>query len=73
MKQDEKELGDPFYEKLLGRIYVKRGSAHALVGEYTDSVAQFNIALDKYAKVFSEEETTLIKKDIEKVECRKQS
>lgn len=70
MKESERE--DPFYHKLLARIYVKRGAAYNWQSMFEKAIEDFEKAT-KYKGIFSDAEIRELEKDIERIKKRQKS
>lgn len=71
--QTEEEKKDPFYHKLMARTLVKRGAAFAWTSEFEKAEADLERALSEYKTMFTEVELEYIRKDLVKINKRKES
>ena len=57
---------------MIGRVYIKLGSAHSFLGEYEEAEANFNKALnmESVSTVFNQMEIEQIKDDIQLIQRR---
>ena len=71
--QTEEELKDPFYDKMMSRVIVKRAAAHSWLSHFDDAEKDFTRALKEYKNTYSEEEIKFIENDLNKMVKRKES
>ena len=72
-EQSEEEKQDPFYPKMMSRVLVKRGAAHAWLSNFDQAEADLQRALKEYKGIYTETEINFIEKDLEKILRRKKS
>ena len=71
--QSEEELKDPFYDKMMARLIVKRAASHSWLSHYDEAQVDFNRAMKEYNHIYTEEEFKFIENDLNKLLKRKES
>lgn len=72
MKKEEREEDEEYYYKMLGRTYLRRGTAQAWNSQYDAAIVDLKRAME-YTNLFKEADIAKIKDDIRRVEKRKES
>ena len=72
LKKEEREEDEEYYYKMLGRMYIRRGTALAWNSQYDAAIVDLKRAME-YTSLFSEADIEKMKRDIAQIEIRKQS
>lgn len=67
LKDTERE--DEFYQKLLARLYVKRGASNNWISSFDKAIEDFEKAIT-YKSIFSEQDINDLQADIERMKLR---
>ena len=72
LKKEEREEDEEYYYKMLGRMYLRRGTANAWNSQFDAAIVDLKRAME-YKNLFNEVDIAKIKNDIRQVEMRKES
>jgi tetratricopeptide (TPR) repeat protein len=72
LKKEERAEDEEYYYKMLGRMYLRRGTAQAWNSQYDAAIVDLKRAME-YTNLFKEPEIAKIKNDIKQIEKRKES
>lgn len=71
LKEEERD-SDEFYQKMMGRSYLRKGAGYAWLSKFDEAVQNLSEAL-KFKNVFNERELEEISNDIERIKLRQKS
>ena len=72
MDKNERRADEEFYDKLLGRMYLKRGAANAWMSQFDAAIADFKKAMT-YKGIYDENQIKKMEQDVKTIEKRKES
>lgn len=72
MDKNERNADAEFYDRVLGRMHLKRGGAYAWMSQFDASIKDFKKAMT-YKGLFNEEQITKMEQDVHTIEKRKES